>query len=144
MIKTSTKISNNFTLEELTKGNVPTNKQKKSLIALVVNVLQPIRDNFGVPVDISSGLRSFDSNKATGGAEMSQHLLGEAVDFHVRGVKEKDAFDWIKKNVEYDQLIFEHDNIGHTWLHVSYKENRGESFFLEKETNKVTNYEEVK
>lgn len=140
----STQITKNFILEELTRGNTPTNKQKKSLIALIMNVLQPIREHFKVPVDISSGLRSNASNKATGGAEMSQHLLGEAVDFHVRGISEKDAFEWIKDNIEYDQLILEHDNVGHTWLHISYKENRGESFFLEKETNKVSNYEEVK
>ena len=66
-----------FTLDELAHSNVartkridntPNEQQKKALVALVDNVLDPLRDLFGKPVLVSSGFRSNDLNRAVGGA----------------------------------------------------------------------------
>ena len=52
----------------------------------LVQLLQSIRDHFGVPVVITSGYRTAEHNAAVGGSKSSQHLLGRAADFYVEGV----------------------------------------------------------
>ena len=118
-----------FTLDELAHSNVartkridntPNEQQKKALVALVDNVLDPLRDLFGKPVLVSSGFRSNDLNRAVGGAATSQHMKGEAADIYT-GTKEgnKKLFELIRDNLPFDQLIDEND---FSWVHVSFKE----------------------
>jgi len=61
------KLSNNFTLEELTKSqeairleipNEPNQDHIFNLQLLCQYILQPVRDNFNLPMTISSGYRS--------------------------------------------------------------------------------------
>ena len=52
----------------------------------LVQVLQAIRDHFGVPVVITSGYRTAAHNRAVGGAVYSQHQYGRAADIRVSGV----------------------------------------------------------
>lgn len=82
-------ITKNFSFEELTfsatarqKGipNLPNPPQIENLRKLCEKVLQPVRDNFGAPITVTSGFRSTALNKAVGGASGSQHLKGEAAD----------------------------------------------------------------
>ena len=128
----ATRISKNFTLEEMTASrkaklygikNKPNTQQICALCALVHHVLQPIRDYFGKPVKISSGYRCYDLNKRVGGAECSQHMDGEAADIDIEGdlTKGKAIFYYIKINLEFDQLIWEHDKNGVYWIHVSFR-----------------------
>lgn len=56
---------------------------------MLVQILQAVRDHFGVPVTISSGVRCAKRNAKVGGAKRSQHLLGNAADIQVAGVKPK-------------------------------------------------------
>ena len=60
------KLSNNFTLAELTKSqtavrrgirNEPSTDHINNLIHLAKTILQPVREHFGKPVTISSGYR---------------------------------------------------------------------------------------
>ncbi len=46
----------------------------------VTNTLQPIRSRFDFPITINSGYRSPALNRVIGGADSSQHTLGEAAD----------------------------------------------------------------
>ena len=128
----ATKISKNFTLEELTasttataKGirNVPDTTQVCNLCALVHNVLQPLRTAMGETIGISSGFRSVALNAAVGGAYNSQHLKGEAADLSINGDKAKGKkwFEWIKSHCEFDQLIWERNKAGIYWVHVSFR-----------------------
>lgn len=48
--------------------------------------LQQIREHFGKPVYITSGYRCPTHNKAIGGSETSQHTLGQAADFYIKGL----------------------------------------------------------
>lgn len=122
-------LTKNFTLEELTYSatanaykisNKPNAEQIENLKRLAINILQPIRDKFGV-VRISSGFRSTELNKKIrGSAKNSQHMTGQAADIgEVKGTKLKDVFKYIKDNLDYDQLLYEISG-GVIWIHVSY------------------------
>ena len=96
---------------------------KQAIEALTVNVLQPIRDHFGKPIRINSGYRGLDLNASVGGSKTSQHCKGEAADIEIDGLSNRKLAEWIRDNLEYDQLILE----GHTpgipnsgWVHVSF------------------------
>jgi len=132
------KLSANFTLEELTKSqtatrkgipNNPKSNQIDNLKSLCTNVLQPIRSHFGKPITISSGFRSGELCVAIGSKITSQHTQGQAVDFEIIGMDNKELADWIIDNIEsYDQLILEYYEGGNSgWIHISYaseKKNR--------------------
>ena len=53
----------------------------------LVDILQNIRDHFGVSVNITSGYRCSKHNKAVGGNSGSHHLKGMAADITVAGVE---------------------------------------------------------
>lgn len=52
----------------------------------LVEVLQRIRDHFGVAVGVNSGYRTKSYNAKVGGVARSQHLLGTAADITLSGV----------------------------------------------------------
>ena len=124
-----------FTIKELTKSttaqqkgikNIPSKEQEQNLIALIENILDPLREAYGKPIIVTSGYRCQKLNSAVGGAKTSQHLTGEAAD--IRSVEDtvsenKKLFDLIQKlNLPFDQLI---DEYNLNWVHVSYsKRNR--------------------
>lgn len=64
--------------------------------------LQAIRDHWGRPMIITSGLRCRGYNSAIGGSIVnSKHLTGSATDFYMQGVTDtlanrKNAIKWIK------------------------------------------------
>ena len=93
---------------------------------LCQQVLQPLRDHMGVPVIITSGYRCRLLNRMVGGVPNSQHIAGEAADIVIKdnanlnkgGGQMLKAFEWIRLNCDFDQLIWEQKN-GKTWIHVS-------------------------
>ena len=131
------KLSENFTLAELTKSstatrlgidNSPSPEQLENLVELCHKVLQPLREAVG-PINISSGLRVPALNKAIGGSKTSQHcaINGAAADIDIEDNKK--VFDYIKNNLQFDQLIWEFGNEKQPdWVHVSYHygHNRGQ------------------
>lgn len=77
--------------------------------------LDKARAAIGKPIRVTSGFRDPAANKAAGGAQTSQHLLGEAADIVVDGMTpEALARAVVAAGVEYDQLIVEP-----SWVHVS-------------------------
>ena len=125
------KLSNNFTLAELTKSQTATRKginnepgtaEIENLIHLAKTILQPVREHFGKPVMISSGYRSPALCEAIGSSAKSQHAKGEAADFEIHGVDNKELAAWIAGNCEFDQLILEfYDGVDPNsgWIHCS-------------------------
>ena len=114
-------------------SNMPTPEHIENFKLLAERVFQPIRDHFGVPIRISSGYRSAALNKAIGGAgktvngvyvPSSQHCTGEAIDIDMDGTSITNAaiFNFIKDNLEFDQLIWEFGtDTNPDWVHVSYE-----------------------
>ena len=125
-------LSKNFTMTEFTKSqtaerkgidNTPQGEHLDAARALFENVVQPVRDFFG-PTLINSGYRSPELNEAVGGSSRSQHCKGEAVDIEVPRVPNAELAEWIRDNLEFDQLILEFYTPGipdSGWVHVSYK-----------------------
>ena len=126
-------LSKNLALAEVTRSetakrkgisNMPTPEHLENFKKLAENVFQPIREHFGVPIHISSGYRSAALNKAVGGSASSQHCTGEAIDIDMDGTAITNAqiFNFIKDNLEFDQLIAEFPvNSNPAWVHVSYE-----------------------
>lgn len=99
--------------------NVMNSVQVNNAIQLCENVFEPIRKHLNVPIKISSGFRCEQLNKLIGGANGSQHTKGEAFDLELTNRK---LFDWIIKNLEFDQAIYEFGNDAHAnWFHISYR-----------------------
>lgn len=127
------KLSKNLSLAEATKSvtakrlgidNTPDEWVTENLKQIALNVFQPIRDTFGCPIHVSSGYRSADLNTAIGGSRRSQHVEGRALDLDAdvfRGCTNSEIFNYIRENLEFDQLIWEFgDEDNPDWVHVSF------------------------
>jgi len=107
-------------------SNMPTPEHIENFKLLAEKVFQPIREHFRCPIHISSGYRSKELNQAVGGSLTSQHCQGEAIDIDMdgtpNGVTNRMVFDFIKDNLDFDQLIYEFgDSNNPDWVHVSYE-----------------------
>jgi hypothetical protein len=138
-------LSRNFNLQELIKSdtairkginNNPSSGQIEKLKALCENILQPVR-----------GFRSEDLCLAIGSSRNSQHAKAEAADFECIGVDNAEVADWIKKNLETDQLILEYYTPGEPnsgWIHCSWvPEGRREQFLLAHRVEGKTKYKPI-
>lgn len=140
------KLSKNFTLAELTNShtakklgikNIPNEIELQNLIYLCEKVLQPLRDYFGKPINITVGFRSKKLNKAVDGSVTSFHLKGCAVDIDNDNseVTNKQIFDYIRLNLPYTELIWEKGTSKNpAWVHVAIVKGREN----EKETLRTT------
>lgn len=125
------KISNHISFKEATYSNTaldkgisnePNAEQLSNMKRVAELVFEPLRLWYGKPIKINSFFRSEKLNVAVGGAKNSDHKFGRAIDISAGSkVENKKLFDWIKANVEYDQLINEYD---YRWVHVSYNINK--------------------
>lgn len=127
------KLSEHFDLNEFTRSATadrlhidnslnPSDPIGQSIINNLKNlcqqVLEPLREHFGIPIVVSSGYRCPALNQAVGGVPNSQHLTGEAADIVMSNLTE--AFHWFIDNVPFDQIGWE--QTGSTrWIHVSCK-----------------------
>ena len=103
--------------------NTPQGEHLDAAKALFENVVQKVREHFGVTV-INSGYRSPALNEAVGGSSKSQHCKGEAADIECPGTANADVANWIVDNLDFDQVILEFYTPGipdSGWVHVSYK-----------------------
>ena len=124
-------ITKHFTLDELCASatakargiqNKPSAQQIIALVYLTCYVLEPLREAMNEPIPISSGFRCEQLNRAVGGVTNSQHTKGQAADLCIGGDLErgKKWFNYIKNNLKFDQLIWEHSRSGTYWVHVSF------------------------
>ena len=115
------KISEHFTMFDVVNSatamtkkidNRPTAQNITNATALAKNVLEKIPFAFR----INCWLRNATLNKAVGGVPTSQHQSAQAIDITPTKNAIELVFQWIKKNLIYDQLIHEG-----TWIHVSFR-----------------------
>ena len=151
------KLTENFSLNELTKSqtaerkgidNTPSTEYQETLKSLCEMILQPIRDHFGQVVSVSSGYRSQELCVAIGSSTQSQHAKGQASDFEIFGVSNKELADYIDQNLDYDQLILEYwkgeDEPNSGWVHCSFNTQGNRKQYLRAyKENGSTKYEPV-
>jgi zinc D-Ala-D-Ala carboxypeptidase len=153
------KISKHLTLEECTRSEtadrlgIVNNNPNQSIIEnmqlLAEKVFEPIREHFKTPIYVSSMYRGLNLNQAIKGSITSQHCSGQAMDIDMDSKGKptnKEIFDYIKKNLEFDQMIWEFGNDKQPdWVHVSYTNGKNRKQILKaKKINGKTTYETIK
>lgn len=119
-----------FTIKELCKSstatklgidNSPNSEIVNNLNKLVEFILDPLREEYGKPINVNSGYRCDALNKAVGGSKTSHHRYGLAADITGRSKSEnKKLFDLAQKlDLPFDQLINESN---YSWVHISYSD----------------------
>lgn len=141
------KLSEHFTLGELTKTSIKTEDQNipsrvaiENLKNLCENWLEALRQAQGPSegIIINSGYRSPGVNKRAGGSSTSNHLTGCAVDIRVSGFEQAvryasillDISDGTKR--DYDELYIERNSERRYWIHfaVRPRDNRRKGNFI--------------
>jgi len=133
------KISDHITYSEAIRSNTATRRgidntpgdyEITNMVGIAENIFEPLRKWVGGPIKINSMFRCEELNTAIGGSSRSQHCQGRAIDVDDTFGNKTNAemFNYIKKNLNFDQLIWEFgDDANPDWVHVSYvskEENR--------------------
>jgi len=105
--------------------NTPNGNAIGNMRLLAHWIFEPLREWVGGPIKINSFYRSPELCLAIGSKTSSQHTCknGAAIDIDdVYGHKtNKEMFDYIKDNLDFDQMIYEFGNDENPdWIHVSY------------------------
>lgn len=115
--------------------NKPSNIEKKHLVELADNLLEPLREawmehckqnNLGTgAIQVTSGFRCPMLNKIVGGVTNSAHLTGYGADIKPMNRQQAEFEKWIatefvKTGVKFDQIIIERSKSAR-WVHVSIK-----------------------
>lgn len=152
------KISKHISYEEATYSstanrlgidNTPGPEHVKNMKKAAEAIFEPLREHFGVPIGVTSFYRCEALNRALRGSLRSSHMKGEAIDIDADvygSLSNKDIFDYIKDNLEFDQLIWEFGSDENpAWVHASYSssQNRGQVLVAYKSDGhtKYKNYE---
>lgn len=125
------KLSRNFSLEEFTRSetatkqgikNEPGPEEIKNITYLCTHLLQPLRNIIKEPMNINSGFRCTELNKAVGGVPTSQHVKGEAAD--VRTSNPRRLLEELKRSgLPFDQAI-----LYPTFMHLSVRQEYGNRY----------------
>ena len=95
---------------------------EENMLALVEEVLEPVRERLGKPIVVNSGFRCPIHNAAVGGVANSQHMKGEAADITCEDNKR--LAEIIEQLGKYDQMIrYKRPDGSIRFIHVSWKRN---------------------
>ena len=112
-----------ITAKRLGLKNDPSDDHLANMKLISEKVFEPLRIHVGGPIKINSFYRGPQLNKAIGGSIASQHCKGQAIDIDdtYGNASNKEMYDWIKANLDYDQMIWEFGtDLNPDWVHVSY------------------------
>ena len=105
--------------------NTPGVAEQAALVALVREVLDPLRELLDVPLRVTSGYRSYAVNAAAKSQPTSQHRRGEAADLKAGGgmSSEEVVRRLAASELPFDQIIWYcPERGGH--VHISYTATR--------------------
>jgi len=111
------------TANRLGLANDPTEEQLENMKLVAEKVFEPLREHVSHPIKINSFFRGPQLNKAIGGSHSSQHCKGQAIDIDDSYGNSTNAYmyEWIKKNLDYDQMIWEFGTDENPdWVHISF------------------------
>jgi zinc D-Ala-D-Ala carboxypeptidase len=131
--------------------NTPDATQLQKMKELAENLFEPLRLGLGgKPLFLSSFFRSKELNVKIGGAPKSDHMDGQAMDIDNDGVPtgatNKEIFNFIKNNLQFDKLIneFPDANGNPSWVHVSFvKGNNRRQVMISRKVGTQTTYEMI-
>lgn len=134
-------ISKSLTAARYGIDNTPSADHLANIRVLCMTIYDPVCNYFNTKIPYGSWYRSPALNKKIGGATNSQHMTGQAVDLDVDGMHlsngrltNKIVFDFIRKRLEFDQLIWEFGtDLNPEWVHVSYNAGRNRQQLLRAE-----------
>ena len=116
--KMDQKLTKNFSFAEFESndGAVMPPDVKKNIKELAKN-LQVIRDYVGKPLKINSGYRSPGQNEKVGGRSQSKHMIGQAADFTIPGMKTNEVLAVVEKLIALKKI--KQGGVGYypTWIH---------------------------
>lgn len=123
-------ISKNFTLSEMTAtqyknvdNSIPNDRIYDNIVFGCRYVLQPVREQFGQPIIITSGYRCLVLNTLVGGVKNSAHKQGRAADIRIKHLsyrKQMRLFDLLVGNKYTTQVLWERNSVTQ-WIHVSWE-----------------------
>lgn len=133
-------LSPNFTVHEalwlprLKVYHIPSHTEKANIL-LTTMKMEAIREMFGRPIIVHCWIRpnfvrcdnkehyGTDYNKLVGGAIESQHIVGKACDFHVKGLESaRSCLDVRVKLLRHlDDLDIRMENNHGNWIHIDCK-----------------------
>lgn len=103
--------------------NTPNDEQLENMVYTSKHLFEPIFAAFHGLIIVTSFFRSHKLNQILRGAKNSQHTKGQALDMvTMKNPKytNKDLFEFIKDNLEFDQLIWEKGTKDNPrWIHAS-------------------------
>lgn len=128
-------VSKYFKIQELVSEAVYKKYGEKSwefIDTRLIKVLDLLREHFNKPITVNNWLwggdlqqRGLRANKDELVANkedyyISQHCLGKAIDFNVKGLSAQEVYDEILRNIEKFYLISRVENIKNTptWVHI--------------------------
>ena len=145
------KLTNNFTLEELTlteHKNVNNKPDQENLKHLqeTAEMLQTLRDFYGNPIHINSGYRSPALNKLIGGSSTSAHSRGYAVDTVPSNgdmkTYQKSVLKWAQTH-NFDQIIIEYPNIFNKTFHKDKRRPNSNTYAISCSANKADKFASI-
>ena len=119
--------------DEFNIDNWPKDADIMDNIIFTMECLDQIREEYGLPLSVSSGYRCKELNNKLNGSKTSQHMKGQAADINLGSVEKNRAFfNWCNDNkdtLEFDQII---DEYNYQWIHYSVKKdgNRKQIFHI--------------
>ena len=120
---TFTEMTDSDKARELGIDNTPPAWTRQNLVALVQNVLDPLREAYGKPIYVTSGYRCPRLNAAVGGVANSNHIKGLAADIRATGKYQIDCegnrrlYDLARSlRLPVKELLWEK---GGSWIHIS-------------------------
>jgi len=104
--------------------NTPSQIQINNLKGLCLSILEPLRNHYSLPLVVAAGYRCPQLNTLVGGSLTSQHVRGEACDFHIPTIELKNIFEYVVLHsfLVYNQIIYEFPPDG--WIHIAFNSNR--------------------
>ena len=144
-------LTRNFSLAEMVKSetalrkgldNTPGEAEIDNLRRLCEEVLQPVREHYGMGVKVNSGFRHPNVNAAVGGSTTSDHCKGMAADIEIPGVPNAELAQYIADNLTFRQVILEFYTPGvpdSGWVHVAFNpaDNKKQVLTAMKENGKT-------
>lgn len=128
MVDKNEKLAKNFKVSEFLMNESTCKKHKLSvdrcktlvLSEKLIATAQMIREKYNRSVNVTSGYREKDYNKAIGGSANSNHIEGKAIDFNVSGVNKNGVLKYVK-TLPFVSYAYTNDTNMAKAVHISIK-----------------------